>query len=379
MKNAGAERLPWLSRVAHQASLEDLRASLRGRYAFLRNGMPQELAILGAGVEGKRLAASCAAQGIAIAGVYDNDATKRGTLVGRLRVMPSDAIGLLRRTVPVVIASHRVLGATVSLRAMGFEVVPFAALQLVEPGLFPPHTFHDDLLADICANRSRYLELAEMLEDEQSVAVLDRLLGYRLTMDATLLADCIDWDLYGSSLLRLGDDEVYVDGGAFDGDSVRMFLQRVNGKYERVLAFEPDPDTFGRLTRNLNALPRVELFNCGLHRAEAKVGFTEDGSRGAVISADAKSTIAVVGLDEVLDGKRASFIKLNIEGAEQEALRGAAKAIAAWRPKLAISVYHRPNDLWEIPRLIKELASGYRLYLRQHDGGIIESVLYAFA
>ncbi len=372
--------MPWLERISHGISTGDLRASLRERYAFLHHGLPTSLAILGAGAEGRRLASICAAQGIAIAGVYDNDATKRGIRVGEHQVVPSDAIGSLERSVPVVIASHRVLGATESLRAMGFQVAPFALLQVLDPNVFPSHMFHDDLLGDVCANRSRYLELAGTLQDEQSVKVLDRLLGYRLTMDAAVLADVIDWDLYGfSGLLQFRDNEVYVDGGAYDGDSVRMFVERVNGSYERVLAFEPDPRTFSRLSLNLQAVPRVELFNCGLHRAKAALGFTEDGSRGAVISTAAKSKITVVGLDEVLAGERASFIKMNIEGAEREALAGAAKTIASWCPKLAISLYHRPSDLWEIPRLVRELGADYRLYLRQHDGGIIETVLYAFA
>jgi hypothetical protein len=68
---------------------------------------------------------------------------------------------------------------------------------------------------------------------------------------------------------------------------------------------------------------------------------------------------------------------MNIEGAEQEALRGAAESITRWRPKLAISAYHRARDLWQIPALVREIHAGYRLFLRQHDGGVIETVLYA--
>ena len=87
----------------------------------------------------------------------------------------------------------------------------------------------------------------------------------------------------------------------------------------------------------------------------------------------------VIALDELLAGERATFIKMNIEGAEIDALYGAQNTIRRWLPKLAISVYHRPTDLWRIPQLVRELSDKYDLFLRQHDGGVIETVLYATA
>ena len=369
----------WLDKISKSRSLASLKDPLRRRYPFLdKSGLPERLAILGAGAEGRRLAEICARRDIEITAIFDNDATKRGIVIGNHRVAPSDAIGSLDRSVPVIIASHRVLGATLSLEAMGFQVAPFALLQVLAPEIFRPHMFYDGLIEDIYSNKACYLELAEKFSDEESVKVLDRVLGYRLTLDAKQLADVVDWDLYGfSGLLRFEDDEVYVDGGAFDGDSVRMFIDNVNGQYDRVLAFEPDPKTFGRLSNNLKEFPKVEVYNYGLHSARGTLGFNNDGSRGAIIAADGGCQVQVTSVDEVLNGDRASFIKMNIEGAELEALKGSAKTIATWRPKMAISVYHRPNDLYEIPKLVRELGSDYRLFLRQHDGGIIETVLYA--
>ena len=367
----------WLNEMANGLSPESLQDALRSRHAFMAGGLPERLAILGAGAEGRRLAEICARQNIDVVGIFDNDAGKRGTAIGKHRVVPSDAIGLVERTVPIVIASHRVLGATLSLKAMGFQCAPFALLQALEPATFAPHMFYDGILDDISANRGRYLKLAGLLEDSQSLDVLDRVLGYRLTMDASLLAEIIDWDLYGfSGLVRFGSDEVYVDAGAFDGDSVRMFIDHVHGAYERILAFEPDPQTFERLSRNLKSVARVEPLNYGLHRAKKVLRFHNDGSRGAIIADDGEYQINVTGLDEILDGARATFIKMNIEGAEIDALWGSAKTIRRWRPRLAISAYHRPSDLWQVPFTFREIHPDYQLYLRQHDGGVIETVAY---
>jgi FkbM family methyltransferase len=383
MSQSTSERMyggRWLGQVFNSNSAQSLKDTMRERYSFMHRGFPDRLAIMGAGVEGKRLYNICIERGIEVLGVFDNDATKRGIVIGKHRVVPSDAIGSLDRSTPIIIASHRVLGATSGLTAMGFAVAPFALLQVLAPEIFEPHMFYDNLIDDISDHKAEYLDLARQFDDEESVRVLDHLLGYRLTLDASLLSDVVDWELYGfSGLLQFQNDEVYVDGGAFDGDSIRMFIDRVKGNYERILGFEPDPSTFKKLSSNLQTARHVDLFNAGLHESKRQLRFNNDGSRGAIIAADGECSINVVGLDEVLAGNKATFIKMNIEGAERDALRGAKQTIAVWRPKLAISVYHRPSDLWAIPKLIRELLPDYRLYLRQHDGGIIETVLYACA
>ena len=88
-------------------------------------------------------------------------------------------------------------------------------------------------------------------------------------------------------------------------------------------------------------------------------------------------SVPVVGLDEVLQGDRVSYIKMNIEGAEIDALQGGADSIKRWGPKLAISAYHLPNHLWKIPLEISKLREDYQIFFRQHDGGIIETVVFA--
>ena len=114
-----------------------------------------------------------------------------------------------------------------------------------------------------------------------------------------------------------------------------------------------------------------------MHSHGGSLRFRDDASRGAIFADDGDIEMPVTTIDEVLGGRRLTYIKMNIEGAEPDALRGGQKSIQKWLPRLAISVYHRPADLWQIPKQVLELNAGYELYLRQHDGGIIETVLYA--
>lgn len=286
----------------------------------------------------------------------------------------------LDKNIPVVIASHRVLKASDRMRGMGFQtVVPFALLQVTEPAIFPPHMFYDGWVEDLFANRERYVALAKMLADDFSRRVLDANLGYRMTCDVAELRPIIEWDLYGpANLLRYGNHEVYIDGGTFDGDSIRLFIDRVGGRFDRVIGFEPDTGTFARLQANFSHEPRVEAVNKGLYSHSATLYFDNAGTRGSILTDAAVGVeVPVTSIDEVLGEAPVTFIKLNIEGAEQPALHGAVRAIRRCAPTLAISAYHRPADLWQIPALVHELNKDYQLYLRQHDGGVIETVLYA--
>jgi len=376
---AAATPSAWLDELAAGRDAASLRRNLAARHPAFTPDRLRQLAILGAAEEGERLAELCAAQGIAVLAVVDDSPVRQGRTVGGHRVGVVDSLASLSRDVPVVIASHRLLKAADRLAAMGFLAVgSFALLQVLDPEHFPPHMFYDGWLEDLAANRSRYAGLADALADDMSREVLDAVIGFRLSLDPAVLRPIVEWDLYGpANLIRYGTDEVYVDGGAFDGDSVRLFINRVQGRFSRVLAFEPDRGTFGRLAANFAHDARIEPINAGLHRRRETLRFDNAGTRGSLLVESGGIEIPVVGLDEVLGGERVSFIKMNIEGAELAALEGARHSIRRWAPRLAISAYHRPSDLWQIPQMVRELRDDYRLYLRQHDGGVIETVLYA--
>ncbi len=280
----------------------------------------------------------------------------------------------------MAIASHRVLRVTQRLRALGFQtVVPFALLQVQAPHVFVPHMFYEALLDDLWTHRTDVQALHGRLADDRSREVLEAVIGFRRTLDPAMLQPVLtEHDLYApEGLLEFGSDEVYVDGGSYDGDTIRSFIGRVHGQFADIYAFEPDPVTFEKLRANFRDEPRVHPFHAGLHSHGGSLRFRDDASRGAIFAADGEIEMPVTTIDDVLGERRLTYIKMNIEGAEVDALKGGRRAIGKWRPRLAISVYHRASDLWRIPQLVLELNPDYRLYLRQHDGGIIETVLYA--
>jgi FkbM family methyltransferase len=369
---------PWLDRLQDARSVQSMLEGLRQRHpAFVG---PRRIAILGAAAEGRRLVGLCRKAGLEAVALVDDDPALRGAVIDGVAVTQTEALDRLDRAIPVIIASHRTLKATERLKGLGFmHVAPFALLQLLDPLRFPPQSFYASWLEDLFDNRSRYGHLASVLGDDFSRRVLDAIIGYRLTCDPLLLAPIVEWDLYGpADLLNYGEHEVFIDGGSFDGDTVKLFVDRVHDRYDRVLAFEPDPATFAKLRARFDGEKRVEPINRGLYSRSGALHFNDEGSRASGLVSNGTGTkVEVTSIDEVLRGEPVTYIKMNIEGAEQEALRGAAASITRWRPKLAISAYHRAQDLWQIPELVREIHAGYRLFLRQHDGGVIETVLYA--
>lgn len=173
------------------------------------------------------------------------------------------------------------------------------------------------------------------------------------------------------------DNEVFVDAGVFDGGSSILFSKWCNGKYDKIFAFEPDAYNISRIKNNVN-LPNFNLFNKGVYSKAQKMFFDIEGNSGTKISENGENSIEVVDLDSILGKEKVTFIKMDVEGAELEALKGAKGILKSQKPKLAICIYHKPEDIIEIPKIILELNPDYKLAMRHYGIDLLETVLYAY-
>lgn len=174
------------------------------------------------------------------------------------------------------------------------------------------------------------------------------------------------------------EEEVFVDAGCFDGESVKNFVKWSNGQYEEIYSFEPDSSCYQECKKILVDIPNCLLINKGLWETETVLSFKATGLSDSTICEDGETRIHTCRLDEELKDKRVTFIKMDIEGAERSALIGAEKIIKEQKPKLAISIYHKKEDIWEIPKLILDMNPDYKFYIRQYSLRDAETVLYAF-
>lgn len=200
---------------------------------------------------------------------------------------------------------------------------------------------------------------------------------------------------FNNDLISLKENEVLVDGGAFTGDSTLEFINacaRKNLSYGKIVCFEPDSEIFAKLRENTAPYSNVELCPCGLWSHSSSIRFAgsnimkpgstkiiteNDNNDNLPVSNLAITEIPTTSIDEYFPNENITFIKMDIEGAETEALRGAMRTISRCRPKLVISAYHKRNDIFEIPLLIRQAARDYKLYFRHLSRNFGETTLFA--
>ena len=202
---------------------------------------------------------------------------------------------------------------------------------------------------------------------------------------------------FDTGVVNINKDEIFVDGGAWQGDTIEKITSSYLDKFQKIYSFEPDGENFAVLKDKLKNYTdkNIVLEKKGLFNYTGFVDFISLGSPESYISnnniissfsgdidrGDIKTQVTklpVVTIDQYFKDKEPpTFIKMDIEGAEISALAGARKTISRHRPKLAICIYHKPNDLWEIPLLIKKMNDRYKIYIRHYSQELGETVCYA--
>lgn len=193
----------------------------------------------------------------------------------------------------------------------------------------------------------------------------------------------LDNMFFEPGIIKLSDDEVFIDGGSKDLGTALEFSFAVKDKFKAICAFEPDPVCFNICKDNLVFIPKekrddVYLYDFGLSDFDGTVNFERSYEIGlSRIVEESEENIRVKKLDGVDRAKDATFIKMHVEGSEYAALKGAEEIIKANKPKIAVALYHNLNQLLEVPEYLKSLVPEYKLYMRHYSTGTAESVLYA--
>lgn len=344
--------------------------------AYLTEGGPGSLILFGAGYQGELTLSDLQAMGVAdsVRCFLDNQPSKWGQALGGIPICSPDLLRDLPKDARILIAS----GAYVPIRAQLAEAGFVSGVRIMDASALRNGLFDRNLLVGALDALDR---LHDSLADDLSRGVLKGVVTFRLTGDISHVEGvCEPLQYFPEQVVRLGPQEVFVDGGAFDGDTVRTFLAACGGEFDTIHAFEPDPRNFHRLKVWIEDQPakaRIHAHPEALYSHQTKLRFNEGPSMSSHIDAVGGSRIQATSLDECLQGAPATFIKYDLEGAERAALSGAATTIRRWRPKLAISVYHLADDLWELPALIKDMTPGYRYFLRHYSFLSFETVFYA--
>lgn len=228
---------------------------------------------------------------------------------------------------------------------------------------------------DIYENLAKYKKIYEKLNDKISKNSFQNVLNFKLSGDNRYLCDDIVDKQYFEPFLNLAKNPIFVDGGGFVGDTSLNFIKNYPN-FNKIYLFEPEFKHFEKAKANLKGF-EVEFFQKGLGERDEILRFSSSGATSK-LDENGALCVEITSIDEAVNG-RVDFIKMDIEGAEISALKGAAKTIKAYTPTLAICAYHKSTDFWEIAEFILSLNADYKLYFRHYTTSAVESVLYFVA
>ena len=185
------------------------------------------------------------------------------------------------------------------------------------------------------------------------------------------------------NILDLNDEEYFIDAGAYIGDTIDAFLKQTNNKFGKIYAFEMEKNNYAKLADKVSHFPyetlcKIQLFPMGIGAKTEEVFYISNGASSKLSQNKTRGfdKCSIVKLDDAIK-ERVTYIKMDIEGAETDALVGAKNMIVSQKPKLAISVYHSLEDFYKIPLMLHKWGCGYKLYLRHHQDGDDDTLLYA--
>jgi FkbM family methyltransferase len=328
--------------------------------AAARQNRPVLLYGMGNGAE--KILAKCRREGVRVAGLFASDEFVRGQQFAGFQVKSYSQV-CREFPVALILVAFGTADPVVLTRIAAMEqsytvLAPDLALFGEDRSIL---SFGDEL------------EEAYALYEPGSRDVYVNLLNFKITGRLSYLRAATTAKAEAYGLLKLHGDEVYVDAGAYDGDTIREFLahlpQTPEGKalYRRIIAIEPEARNFRMLKRWVeeSGLKDLELLNVALFNAAAELPFNDKVGRGAYLTTQGRRRVPARRLDDLIR-EPVTLLKMDVEGVEKEALEGSARILRQDKPRLIISAYHRSGDIVTLPRVIKDLNPDYRIALRQH-------------
>jgi len=359
---------------------------VRERNAFddLARPLGKRLVLFGAGPLGKSVLAGLRKAGVEPLAFADNKRDLwRQQVMGLPVLSAAEAAEQYGRTACFVVTVYQGSSIRRQLASLGCErVVACAPLLWKYADVFIPQCCLElpHRLIEQCDSIRR---CHATLADETSKRELREQLLWRHWLDFSALSPPLDASdtYFPMDLLSPFPDEVFADCGGFDGESTQSFNRHWGGEFRHVFALEPDPASRGALIANLGAMgigDRATVLPYALGHINGQVSFASSGSvTSQLTTQDTGTTVECRRLDDIEWPLVPTYIKMDIEGAEPEALAGGTELLRHYQPVLAVCTYHRSEHLWQIPNLIRSISPDYHVFLRRYAEECWEGVCYA--
>lgn len=263
----------------------------------------------------------------------------------------------------------------IRLEKAGFNVIDI--FSLIKYSGFDIDIIHYNGISEIYTKeRKAFDELLDRLSDIESKIILTKLLDFRLNYNLSAM-NGIPFDeenQYFEPFLSLNPTgESFVDVGGFDGYTTLQFIKRCP-LFNKVYFFEPGVDYLNKARKLLSCYNNIEYIEAAVSEKRGSVYFSLNDS-SSMMSESGGVSVNTEKIDDIIS-EPVTFIKMDIEGSESLAITGAINTIKQYHPRLAISVYHKPDDYIEIPKLVLSIRDDYDIYMRHYTEGVDETVMF---
>lgn len=259
---------------------------------------------------------------------------------------------------------------------MGFKNISYlafykySAFDLVDP------PFITDFEDDYKNNYEQYKKTYDLLSDEKSKIIFKKIINFKITFDYKFMEGFTNdhkGQYFDKELIPNMKNISFLDGGGYVGDTATEVINNYPD-FKKIWLIEPIAENMRIAKRELGHFKNIEFLNCGVSDKKETLHFNEDKSFSSIYGKGIKA-VEVDTIDNIVKEK-IDFIKLDIEGAEQNAIKGAKESIKKYKPILAICIYHKAEDWYKIPHKVLAIESDYNIYLRHYMEGIFETVMY---
>ncbi len=237
---------------------------------------------------------------------------------------------------------------------------PFAApnVPIVDDGIFTREF--------IAEHDEEFDRAYSMLADEESKRNYINILNFKVSGKIQYLFDSEkDKSAVYKDVLQLGENEIFTDLGAYDGDTVREFCEFTGEKYKKIIALEADEKNYRKLIKSTENLHDFSAYNLAAWDKKETLLFEKKKGRNSKLSSQGNVEIQAADIDSLIKEK-ITVLKMDIEGSEEKAITGAAETIRKYRPKLYVCSYHRNSDMYALPILINSICEDYKFYFYHH-------------
>ncbi len=214
-------------------------------------------------------------------------------------------------------------------------------------------------------NEQNILSALELFNEEKSRSIYKDIIKFQYSGKLEYLFGCeSDKSEAYNNILKLSDNESYLDLGAYRGDTIDEFISFTKD-YRQITALEPDPKTYKKLCEHCAGMNNCRTINAAVWSDDRDITLEKNGGRASCVS-DKGVRISAVRVDSIGEGYNFSYIKADVEGCEQQAIDGAINTLRSQKPKLNIALYHRGEDIFSIPLKIKSIQPEYKFFIRHH-------------